>query len=291
MKSPTRKDLEAAANAYFDELIAEVDQPRQSDGAKLDFAYQFHQSEQLIRQQEAELAAHDYDDHTVLLARAMVERLDLGWEALPSDIQLLAKSFIVRARRQQMRYFLHSLETPWQMFRPDDELFDPWTGPKVANRQDAAPTSSPLHSTAPGLYRYPELSLERACMLYLQCKTEQGWGASMKDESLRVLGWLNEEVGATTPMEAITRDQVREFRDCLLRLGTLAQGRKLPLRQRIAPPDGDLLSFATRERYWRFATGFYQWFASERDVIDPSRDLQFKGGKDEVKKSPCSVLG
>lgn len=286
MKSPTREDLEAAASAYFDELIADVDQPRQSGPDKLDIEYQRVMTEQVIGEQEAKLAAHDYDEGTSRLAQAMVERLGLAWQTLPPDLQLLANSFIVRAQRQQMRYFLHSLNTPWQRFNSDDELFD---ARRVSDAQDrhGVELPTPAAPTVPHhAYRHPELTFERGCILYFQWKAEQGWGGSMEDESRRVLGWLEEEVGSSTLLEAITRDQAREFRDCLLRLGKGAQGKKLPLRERLAKDGGERLKFATRERYWRFATSFFQWFASERDVTDPSKDLQFKGGKDEVKRTP-----
>lgn len=94
MKSPTREDLEAAASAYFEELIADVDQPRQSGPDKLDIEYQRMMTEQVIGEQEAKLAAHDYDEGTSRLAQAMVGRLGLAWQTLPPDLQLLANSFI-----------------------------------------------------------------------------------------------------------------------------------------------------------------------------------------------------
>lgn len=286
MKLPTRKDLEAAASAYFDELVAEVDQPRQAGGETLDIAYQRNQTEQFVHEQEAKLAAHDYDEHTARLAQAMIERLDLAWGALPSDLQLLAKSFIVRARRQQMRYFLHSLDTPWQRFKPDDDLFDAGRASHLAGR-NLTSIEAITTPTRPSPFAHPELSFERGCILYYKWKAEQGWGGSMEDESRRVLGWLGEEVGSSTLLEAITRDQAREFRDCLLRLRKGGQGKKLPLRKRLASDGEPRLTFATRERYWRFATSFFQWFSSERDIVDPSKDLLFKGGKDEVKRTPA----
>jgi integrase len=286
MKSPTREDLEAAARAYFDELVVEVEQPRTLGDDGLGIEFQREEAGRYIEGQEANLAAQDYDDGTSRLAQALVERLDLAWAALPSDLQWLAKSFIARARRQQMRYFLHTLETPWQRFKSDDDLFEARRASDTQDRHGAEP-AGPVASTAPPhAYRHPELTFERGCILYYQWKAEQGWGGSMEDESRRVLGWLEGEVGASTLLEAITRDQVREFRDCLLRLGTGAQGKKLPLRKRLAEDGEQRLTFATRERYWRFATSFFQWFASERDITDPSKDLQFKGGKDEVKRTP-----
>ena len=209
----------------------------------------------------------------------MVERLDLAWGALPTDLQLLAKSFIVRARRQQMRYFLHSLDTPWQRFKSDDDLFHAGWASRAADEAITA-------ATPPNPFLHPDLTFERGCILYFQWKAEQGWGGSMKDESLRVLGWLGEEVGSSTLIEAITRDQVREFRDCLLRLGKGAQGKKLPLRKRLAEEGAERLAYVTRERYWRFATEFLRWFASEMGIADQSDGLLFPGGKNEVSRTP-----
>lgn len=234
MTSPTREDLEAAANAYFQELIAEVDQPRQSGPDKLDIEYQQGVTREVISEQEAKLAAHDYDEGTSRLAQAMVGRLGLAWQTLPPDLQLLANSFIVRARRQQMRYFLHSLDMPWQSFKSDDDLFYARRASDAQDRRGIEPVAAVGSTEPPPTYLHPDLTFERGRILYFLWKDEQNWGGSMKDESRRVLGWLEEEVGPSTPLEAITRDQVREFRDCLLRLGKGAQGKKLPLRKRLA---------------------------------------------------------
>lgn len=276
-----RDRLEEAANAYFARLVKEVDQPR--DLATDDFdnalARQIEQTEIEIERQDGHLTAHSYTDGDRSAARAMLKPMGVDFDDLAPDGQLVALSHVVRAKRQQMRYLLHSLQTPASRFAPDDELF--------SNRLPAPIMKEALALAAPGpkIIR-PELTLESTVTeynVYLVRTERQG---STRDETARVLRWLQEEIDPATPVSQIAHDQMREFRNCLLELGTGAQGKKLPFRQRLALPGQENLKFVTRQRYWRFTTKFFGWLQAEYRIANPAKDLLFEGGKNELRQSP-----
>ncbi|MCY1670182.1 hypothetical protein OVA07_04060 [Novosphingobium sp. SL115] len=276
-----RDTLEEAANAYFAQLVREVDQPRDLPADDYDnaLAVQIEQSENEIERYDGHLRAHSYTDGDRNAARAMLKPMGVDFDELGPDGQLAALSHVVRAKRQQMRYLLHGLQTPASQFIADDELFGSRSlAPAV---QAALPASDPK----PGLLR-PEVTLGSSIDKFMAYQTKKGWKGSMRDETMRLFGWLKEEIDPDTPVESITLAQAQAFRDCLMDLGKGAQGRKLPLRQKLAFPGQERLKFATRQRYWRFTKLLFKWIEDEERVPDPIGSLRFEGGRDEVQESP-----
>lgn len=287
MPSPNSTMLVEAANAYFDTLVREVDQPVDLRARDLDVAWQAEQARSFIGSQDLNLAAKDYQgDDVSNWASTMLNMLGLQLEDLDPKMQLLARQFVVRAKRQGMRYFLHTLEQPTRSFDADDDLFAPRSRP-AAGPVYAAPQPTAVQHRASAMAQHPELSLERAIILYVEYQTQKGWGGSMRDETRRVLGWLSEVIDPSMLVEAITREHVRALRDSLLHLGKGHQGRKLPLKQRLATCREDTLAYVTRERYWRFVRTFFSYFNSEYGIPDPTDGLLFEGGKNEQRQSPA----
>lgn len=276
-----RDALEEAANAYFVQLVREVDLPRDLPSNDYDnaLAFQIEQAEEEISRHNDHLTAHSYSDGDRNAARTMLRPMGVDFDELEPDGQLAALNHVVRAKRQQMRFLLHSLQTPASRFATDDELFSSSLAPAV--RMEAmAPTA-----TAPKAIR-PDLTLESTVSEYNAYLVRTERQGSTRDETARVLRWLQEEIGPATPVSQITHDQMREFRNCLLELGTGAQGKKLPFRQRLALPGQENLKFVTRQRYWRFTTKFFGWLQAEYRIANPAKDLLFEGGKNELRQSP-----
>ena len=276
-----RDTLEEAANAYFAELVREVDQPRDfpADNYADALAFQIEHTETELERQQDNLIAQTYSDEEQGAARAMLKPMGVDFDQLDGAGQLAAMNHVVRARRQQMRYLLHSLRTPASRFTSDDEVF----GQRTAKQSDlqAIATAAPRKTVI-----RPDLTLEVTATAYLAYLVRTERQGSTRDETARVLRWLREEIEPTTPISAITHDQMREFRNCVLILGAGAQGRKLPFRQRLALPGQDQLKFVTRQRYWRFATGFFKWLQAEYRIPDPTKGLPFEGGRNELRQSP-----
>ncbi len=188
-----RGELEKAANAYFERLIAEVDQPRNfADGTYEDeISFQIEQSRAYIEQKDDNLREHKYGEGTCSAAHQMLSAVGLDFGALDASAQLTASNYAERAERQRMRYFLHSIERPIEAFVPDDHLFAP---------ASPAPLVTPpsREVVEPAILR-PDITLERGIKLYIDYQTKKGWQGSMKDESQRVL-----RPAATHPVRAWT---------------------------------------------------------------------------------------
>jgi integrase len=273
--------LEQAANAYFAELMLEVDQPRDFPPDDFDnaLAFQIEQATDEISRRDGNLTAHSYTDGDRNAARAMLKPMGVDFDDLGQDGQLAALSHVVRAKRQQMRYLLHSLQTPASRFSPDDELFASRLSASGAKDAVAPATSIPK------IIR-PDLTLGSTATEYNAYLVRTERQGSTRDETGRVLRWLQEEIDPATPVSQITHDQMREFRNCLLELSKGAQGKKLPFRQRLALPGQENLRFVTRQRYWRFTTKFFGWLQAEYRIANPAKDLLFEGGRNELRQSP-----
>jgi hypothetical protein len=138
-----RNRLEEAANAYFAQLVREVDRPRDLPVDDYDnaLALQIEQTESEIESQDHHLTVHTYTDGDRIAARAMLKPMGVDFDELEADGQLAALNHVVRAKRQQMRYLLHSLQTPVSRFTADDELF---------SRRNVTPSASdPTPPVAP----------------------------------------------------------------------------------------------------------------------------------------------
>lgn len=138
-----RDALEEAANAYFAQLVREVDQPRDLPSNDYDnaLAFQIERAEEEIERQNDHLTAHSYSDGDRNAARAMLRPMGVDFDELVPDGQLAALNHVVRAKRQQMRFLLHSLQTPASRFTSDDELFASRLAPAV--RMEAMALSAP----------------------------------------------------------------------------------------------------------------------------------------------------
>lgn len=276
-----REQLEEAARAYFAQLVMDVDKPRElpAEDYQNALAFQIEQTEGEIERQEDHLTAHSYTNGDRIAARAMLKPMGVDFDKLEPNGQIAALSHVARAKRQQMRYLLHGLKTPASRFSPDDELFAQGHGAPVVLE-----TINPA-ATGPKIIR-PELTLANAVTEYNAYLVRTERQGSTRDETARVLRWLQEEIAPESPVAHITHDQMREFRNCLLQLGAGAQGKKLPFRHRLALPGQANLKFVTRQRYWRFTTKFFGWLQAEYRIPNPTKDLPFEGGRNELRQSP-----
>lgn len=275
-----RERLEEAAATYFAELQAVVDQPRDipADYFDQELDFQITETRQELAKLDGALTSRDFS-LAEQSARRMMQAIGVNFELLDPDAQRIAMEYAVRAERQQMRYLLHGLQTPASMFVSDDPVILP-RRPLPMAEGSIAPIAQ-----RPAILR-PDLTLERISTAYNDYLVRTERQGSTRDETARVLRWLQEEIDPATPVSLITHDQMRDFRDRLLILGTGAQGKKLPFRQRLAMPGQDQLKFVTRQRYWRFTTKFFGWLQAEYRIPDPTKDLPFEGGRNELRQSP-----
>ncbi|NMW32750.1 hypothetical protein HKD42_11820 [Altererythrobacter sp. RZ02] len=268
MTYATRHQLEEAAKLYFRELCQEVDQPHEflgdQSGAELGFQ---------LEQSAAEILA--LDEQILANAFAKSEMPDALRQYVSGDVapvdRVLALQLIARAKRQQLRYFIHQLNEPLRKFESDDVVFsDPPDLGQAAQQNDGL--------SPPSIYR-PDLTLARARSLFVSYSgAVLGQSKNPIDEAERVLVWLGERVGDDKPVSSITRAEIRDFRNDLNRLQK-QQGKRTSFAGRLNLPNGEQLHPATRSKYWRSVKAFFSWLQEEYDVPNAAVDLTLKTGK------------
>ena len=277
----SREKLEEAAISYFAELREIADQSRDIpvDYFDQELSFQTTETRQELAKLDGALLSRQFSPAAEQSARRMMQAIGTDYELLDPLSQRTAMEYAVRAERQQMRYLLHGLQTPVSLFVSDDAV--------ISHRRPPPLAKDAITSVAqrPTVLRH-DLTLERISNAYNAYLVRTDRQGSTRDETARVLRWLEEEIEPATPVSLITHDQMRDFRDCLLVLGTGAQGRKLPFRQRLAMPGQAQLKFVTRQRYWRFITKFFGWLEAEYRIPDPTKALPFEGGRNELRQSP-----
>jgi hypothetical protein len=228
MQSPSRADLEAAARTFFTHLAKEVDRPRDFPVGEVAqaVAYNVMLSQERIAELERQLVSNEFDGETRQLAEALSASLSVALPDLDDHSVLVAKQLAARVARQQMVYFIHLLTQPTRTFVPDDDVFGPVQGPRLEPTEPLGPLPA-----APTAKHGP--SLADLTATYLRKKELRGLGQSQIDETARLLGWLNEEIGGSIPVAAIARDALRSFRDNLMRIDVTLRGRAGKFRDRL----------------------------------------------------------
>lgn len=277
MDQPTRKDLEAAAKIFFDRLVAEVDVPRQIDLEEVsgEMAFNIEQTRHRISELEDALRLNQFDAGAAVRADQMLSAIKTSLDQLDGQARIMALQLSVKAERQQMRYLDHSLSTPQQTFHADDPVF----ADRDIERREAT-VSPPVASG-----RYPALGdLVDDC---LERMKGRGLGASHVDEVGRVLSWLKEELGSAMPVDLITGDQMRTFRDNIQRMDRTRQGRSSKFSVRLTDTRDRQITSATAQKYWGGVQSFFSWAFSEgRMPTNPAALLKIETRKGEQPRSP-----
>ena len=105
-----------------------------------------------------------------------------------------------------MRYLLHSLQTPASRYVPDDEIF----AIRQIVTEDREKVLRPASAASPKVFR-PDLTLGDTTSAYNTYLVQTERQGSTRDETARVLRWLQEEIDPSTPVSVISHDQMRDF--------------------------------------------------------------------------------
>ncbi len=198
MGAVDREKLEAAAAAYFAELQAIADQPREipADYFDQELDFQITETRQELSKLDGVLMSRQFGSPAELSARRMTHSIGIDFDTLDPTAQRSAMEYATRAERQQMRYFLHGLTQPAARFDVDDVIFA-----LAAGAADFSPSGF-IARSPPRLVR-PEMTLDLAIEKYVAYQVKKGWKGSMQDESQRVYRWLKEEIDPQVPVETI----------------------------------------------------------------------------------------
>jgi integrase len=285
MQSPTRADLETAARAFFEQLVADVDQPRSFhlDHSDEEVAWNIEESRARIRALDDQMRANVFDGTVRHKAGELASRCGADIEQLEDRERLFAEQLAARAEREQMEFLVHALIKPASGYLPRDTLFLPTSCPDWPATIFDAPT--PLIAATQTTKRYPTLAM--VIDDYTSRMRARGLGLSQIDEVSRVLRWLCEEIDPTTGMELITTDQMREFRNNIQRMDRTRQGRASQFRLRLTDILERQIASATAQKYWSSVQAVFAWGHGEGMAPhDPSALFKIDRKKGEVRRSP-----
>ena len=276
----TRADLERAASEYFQAMAEEVDQPRQFDDVHFEseLAFNIESSRDRIRELDFQLTTDLFDAAVKIRAADIVLGTGADFAELPEREQRFACQLSARAEREQMEFLVHLLTTPHRRFEPADSLF---------GRCGVGPAVQPSPLAQVHVENDPGTVLREAVAIFLARKVARGISQSQVDEVGRALGWLRERIGDLRPLSAVTKAELRKFRDDLLRVDVTLRGRPGQFQTRLTSDPGKQIKTVTALRYWRSVQSFFQWCAAEQYAPDdPSAGLKLETRKGEVKRSP-----
>ena len=272
MDSPSRHELEAAARQFFAKLARENDRPRNFDPDYLDqdVAFNIETSEDRLKELDAQLILNQFEPWVIKAAASMVTQAGLDFGTFDDRTTFVAAKLAALALREEVRFFIHQLTTPARPFTPENPLF---------GEQTVAPSPHVVSSLqfVERAASAPRAVLATTIDEYLRKTAARGVGESRYNELARPLRWLREAVGEATPIEAITKEKLRGFRNDLQRLRVELRGRDAPFADRLTNVPADQINPVTALRYWKAVQSFFQWCASEgmRDE-DPSLGLKLQ---------------
>ena len=281
MPTPSRSDLEEAARQFFAELVAKDNVRRDVDPEDPDYAlgYNVVASGERIEHLQDQLRLNAFDGLVRRAAAQLASSTGAGAGELSDAEVLAAEQLAARAELESLRHFVHLLTTPWARYAFQDPLFE-LAGPEplAARRPPAAPEprSGPSHPVGAAVGEF------------LAWKRRQGLGQSHLDEMARSLKWLTEVLGGETDMDAVTKPDVRGFRDGLQRLRS-GQGKVgLPFGQRQTHDRNKQIKSETAGRYWATVRAFFKWAADEGlTKLDPTSGLEIARRRDEFDRTPA----
>lgn len=281
MANPTRDDLEEAARRFFGELARQLDRPRSFDPdfLDLDIAENEEASKDRIDDLDAALSTNEFGRGVQVAAVDLLAGSGIDPAALDPRTQLVAYQLAARALRAQMQLFIHQLRNPAGAFSHTDPLF----------MAVAAPAPPPMMAASRPLIVGDALGV--AVRDYL-AKKAVAIGQSQHDEVARALRWLGEALGEKTPLAAVTKEQLRGFRDDVARIDVTLRGRDAPFHHRLTNVPERQIKSATAIRYWKSVQALWRWAVDEGlRPDDPSAGLKLEAKKGERPRTPEPFSG
>ncbi len=266
-----QKHIEGIVRGYFSDLLAQTEERvwmfRNDDTVNIED--EIHAAEHLQGRVQAQIAAGHLDN-----ADPDVDEL-LGPHSDKPDLEGLdvLRQGILRARAESLRIAAAMLRGAYDDIRPKDPLFEGVKSPGLPPLP-LLPGEKPAEAA---------LSVSALVGKYCSLKASQDWVPKTADENRRVLGWFQGHVGSTRKITELSVEDVREFRDLILRLpkgfSTKAAFKDKTLDQIAAmKPDGDRLGAATLQKYFGCVKWFLQWCEDE-GYIDASPARKVRIGK------------
>ena len=278
MPKPTRADLEDAARQHFARMSADLDKPRQFHPIYRDeeIALNVEASERRIAELEDQLRDNIFDRPVRMAAERLAALIGADIETFTERQTTVAQQLAAQAEREQHRKLIHLLLHPGEPFQ---------CSPLFERGYVTVPSRRVTYPTAARAIGGP--LLQEVVDWFLKKKAATGIGESQKKEIARALGWLVEEIGADYPFRAITKEQLRAFRDDLTRINVKLRGRDGPFKDRLTDQVEHQIKSVTSKRYWGTIQALFAKALSEgQSDADPSVGIEMEGRRNEEKRTP-----
>jgi integrase len=280
MKNPTRKDFEEATRRHFKTLLRDLDRPRDFDPDFLDLEVGAQEDMALARIYELndQLTLNQFDPMVVAAARAIMASIELDFDELTERKAIVAGQLAARAEREYHHRFIHSLTALGRPFA-GDELF-------TSSLMQAASSGTGPIKQGPIAHTEADTQLSSAVAEYLPAILAVGIGISHHDETKRLLEWLKQDLGPTTPIQLISKADVRRFYKGITQMDRTKKGQARPFKERQTANKKDQLSPATVAKYCHATRAFFDWAVNEYNLPHNPAEVKLPRLMKQEPKTP-----
>lgn len=272
-----KQAIDQMLRSYFADLLSKSEEIAflAPQDPQFDWDLEIDGSETAMSQLQQQLGTGQIDGLTAREARKLAEHFIGDGVQVPHDELRVLCNGILRARIENHRVLVAMLRGKYDETEPRDPMFQ---GVRSTGLPSLPGEKPPAKS----------LSLASTIQKYRDHKSAHDWVSKTAAESARVLHWFEESVGASRPLTSLTVEDVREFRDALLKLpkhaSTAIKSDGATFHQLVSSSsEAPRLSPGTLAKYYNVIRSFLSWCDDEYG-IDSSPMLKIKLGQ-KVDKS------
>ena len=196
-------------------------------------------------------------------------KMDLA--ALDPTSRLAVRQGIARVLLEDYKQILHRMRDRLLPYAPADPLF--------ADASNAGPSA---HVRAPSPLPDTLLTVAEAVEAFIAAKAGVSWTARTEAEVRRILTLLIEHLGAATPLRAVVKTHVREFRNGML-TWRLKPGPGAKLKDIVGAPDGYRIGAKTAAKHFATITSLFA-FCVDEGLLETSPTAGLKVQQAKNKK-------
>lgn len=260
MPNLTKDNIDSLLRGYFEGLLSKTEElaVMLPDDPAIDLAFEIDELQSERTALNKRIGKRDYDSTTRLDAQDLLETNGYTAPGLGSEEFDAICNGILRARSEQRRILRAMLQGEYENSESLDPLFKGVQSPGLPPVQGEKNSST-------------FVTLSSVIKLYSTFKSAHSWVSKTRDENERILGWFAEFVGPDKNIKAVSVNDVRDFRDLLLKLtSNFSKSKKfegMSLKQigDLAGSEGKL-SAGTTKKYFGCVRWFLAWCEDEGEI-------------------------
>lgn len=255
-----KKAIDQMLRSYFADLVSKCEEivTLGPDDPLIDMEHEIKGNDELLTAMRHDMATGCVDKLTFQEARSIISQ-NFGPDIkVPADELRSIHNGILRARIESLRILQAMLQGRYDETVPRDPMFEGVVSPGLPTLLGEEP--------------YEQTKTVGAIIeKYLDFKSTQDWVPKTAVESTRVLHWFRDNVGANRPLSSLDVEDVRIFRDLLIKLPKHASKDAadggMTLQQIVEnSSNGSNLSPSTLTKYYNSIRSFLSWCTDEYDI-------------------------